>query len=64
MPEGILPSPFSFSPDGSKLFYTHAKDSDGRSRLWVADYDASVWKAARAVGGALSKWDGDQVSPS
>jgi hypothetical protein len=64
MPEGILPSPFSFSPDGSKLFYTHAKDSDGRARVWVADSDASAWKNARPAGGALSKWDGDQVSPS
>jgi hypothetical protein len=64
MPEGAVPAPFSFSPDGGKLFYSHAKDGNGRVRLWVAERDGGGWKNARPVGGALEKWDGDQVSPS
>ena len=64
MPEGALPAPLSFSPDGGKLFYTHAKEGKGRARLWVAERDGDGWKNARPVGGALEKWDADQVSPS
>jgi hypothetical protein len=64
MPEGALPAPFCFSPDGGKLFYTHAREGKGRARLWVAERDGNGWKNARPAGGALEKWDADQVSPS
>ena len=63
LPEGALPAPFSFSPDGSKLFYTHSKKGNDRVRVWVAERDGDGWKNERPAGGALEKWDGDQVSP-
>ncbi len=64
LPDGASPAPFSISPDGERLYFTHLPDSTRRSRLWVAERDGEGWKNARPLGGALEKWDGDQASPS
>ncbi len=63
-PEGASAAPFVLSSDGSKLIFTHTRDSKYRSKLWIADRDGEQWKNARPFGDATEKLDGDQTSPS
>ena len=64
LPDGVAPARISFSPDGTRLYFTHLPDASGHSRLWAAEPNGSDWKNARPVGGDFEQWDADHISPS